>query len=91
MGSIQYTVTITDFRQDAAKVLDWVKRSKKPIIVNHRGRAAAVMLSMERYEAQEREWAIVLRIARGEQEIADGKGHGLRAVMKDADRILNRI
>jgi prevent-host-death family protein len=90
MARIPDIVPVTDLRQDAAKVLDRVKGSKEPLIVTQRGRAAAVMLSMERYEAQEREHEILRRIARGEQEIAEGKGHGLREVMKDADRTLNR-
>jgi prevent-host-death family protein len=42
-----------------AKVLDRVRGSKKPLIVTQRGRAAAVMLSMERYEAREREHEIL--------------------------------
>jgi prevent-host-death family protein len=90
MGTIPDIIPVTDLRQDAAKVLGRVKSSKKPLIVTQRGRAAAVMLSVERYEAQEREQEILRRIAKGEQEIAEGKGHGLRDVMKDADRILNR-
>jgi prevent-host-death family protein len=90
MARIPEIVPITDLRQDAAKVLDRVKASKEPLIVTQRGRAAAVMLSMERYEAREREQEILRRIALGEQEILEGKGHGLREVMKDADRILHR-
>jgi len=88
MSTIPDIIPITDLRQDAAKVLDRVKSSGKPLIVTQRGRAAAVMVSVERYEAQEREQEILRRIARGEREILEGKGYGLRAVMKEADRIV---
>jgi len=89
MSTIPDIIPITDLRQDAAKVLDRVKVSGKPLIVTQRGRAAAVMVSVERYEAQEREREILRCLARGEQEILEGRGHGLREVMKAADRILN--
>jgi len=88
MSTIPDIIPITDLRQDAAKVLDRVKVSGKPLIVTQRGRAAAVMVSIERYEAKEREQEILRSIARGEREILEGRGHGLREVMKAADRIL---
>ena len=48
-------IPITDLRQDAAGALDRVRRSREPVVITQRGRAAAVMLSMEAYELGERE------------------------------------
>ena len=46
------------------------------------------MLSIEEYERTENERQILLRLARGEKEIAQGVGHTLDDVLADADRLL---
>jgi len=81
-------IPITDLRQDAAKALDRVRRSREPVVITQRGRAAAVMLSMEAYEHGERERQILRLLASGEREIAKGKGRNLDAVLADADQVL---
>jgi prevent-host-death family protein len=81
-------IPITDFRQDAARALEQVKKSREPIVITQRGRAAAVMLSIEAYEHGERERQLLHRLATGEHEIAKGNGRGLTAVLADADRLL---
>ena len=79
-------IPITDLRQDAAGALDRVRRSREPVVITQRGRAAAVMLSMEAYEWGERE---ILRIlATGEREIAKGRGGGLATVFAEAEQML---
>jgi len=88
VSTIPDVIPITDLRRNTAKALDRVKVSGRPLVVTQRGRAVAVMVSVERYEAQEREQEILRCLARGEQEILEDKGHGLREVMKAADRIL---
>jgi PHD/YefM family antitoxin component YafN of YafNO toxin-antitoxin module len=59
------------------------------VIVTQRGRASAVMLSMEAYEASERERAILQALARGDREIRAGKGRMLDSVLRDADELLD--
>jgi len=81
-------IPVTDLRQDAAAVLRKVRKSRTPLIVTQRGRAAAVMLSLEAYERQQEEREILLRLARGEKEIAAGEGFDLDAVLSEADAIL---
>ena len=63
-------------------------RSREPVIITQRGRAAAVLLSVEEYERTENERQILLLLARGEKEIAQGVGHTLDDVLADADRLL---
>jgi len=81
-------IPVTDLRQDAAAVLRKVRKSRTPLIVTQRGRAAAVMLSLEAYERQQEEREILLRLARGEKEIAAGEGFDLDAVLSEADALL---
>lgn len=88
MAKIPKLVPITELRQDAASVLQRVRSLKQPLVVTQRGRAAAVMLSVEEYERSEHERQLLLMIARGEREIAAGEGHDLATVLREADRLL---
>ncbi len=81
-------IPVTDLRQDAAAALKRVRASKQPVIITQRGRAAAVLLSVEVYERAEHERQILLLLARGEREIAAGKGYDLNDVLEEADRLL---
>ena len=50
MGKLMDIIPVSDLRQDAAKILKQLKDSKEPLIITQRGRAAAVMLSVESFE-----------------------------------------
>jgi prevent-host-death family protein len=81
-------IPITDLRQDAATALKRVRATKQPLVITQRGRAAAVMVSVEAYERAEHERQILLILARGEREIRTEKGHDLDEIMGEADRLL---
>jgi prevent-host-death family protein len=81
-------IPVTDLRQDAAAVLRQVRDSKEPVVITQRGRAAAVMMSAEAYERAEHDRELLRLLARGEKEIAAGKGHRLDAVLAEADALL---
>lgn len=82
-------VSISDLRQDAAKILQQVRDSRKPMIITQRGRAAAVLLSVESYEAETREKELLCLLAKGEREIETGAGHDLEVVLAEADALLD--
>ena len=88
MARIPEIVPITDLRQDSSAVLKRLRSSREPVIITQRGRAAAVLLSVEEYERTENERQILLLLARGEKEIAQGEGHTLDDVLAEADRLL---
>ena len=88
MPKLPDIVPVTDLRQDAAAVLARVRKSAQPVVITQRGRAAAVMVSAESYERAESERQILKLLARGEREIAKGKGYDLDAVLEDADEVL---
>jgi prevent-host-death family protein len=89
MARVPDIIPVTDLRQDAAAALKRVRASKKPLVITQRGRAAAVMLSVEAYERSEHERQILKLLARGEREIARGKGHDLDQVLAEADDLLS--
>ena len=88
MSRVPEIVPITDLRQDSSAVLKRIRSSREPVIITQRGRAAAVLLSVEEYERTEKERQILLLLARGEKEIDQGVGHTLDDVLADADRLL---
>jgi prevent-host-death family protein len=88
MANVPDIIPITDLRQDAAAALNRVKSSRQPVVITQRGRAAAVLLSLEAYERSEQERQLLHVLARGEQEIKAGKGFDLDEVLAEADALL---
>jgi prevent-host-death family protein len=81
-------VPISDLRQDASAILKRVRSSREPLVITQRGRATAVMLSVDAYERSEEERQILLALARGERELQAGKGPSLDSVLREADKFL---
>jgi prevent-host-death family protein len=90
MPKVPEIMPVTDLRQDAAGALKRVRASKQPIVITQRGRAAAIMLSVEAYERGEHERQLLRLLARGEKEIAAGQGYDLNEVLDEADALLAR-
>ena len=77
-------VPVSDLRQDAASVLKRVRESHEPVVITQRGRAAAILVSVERFERTERDLDLLRLLARGEREIAEGRGFDLEDVLQEA-------
>jgi prevent-host-death family protein len=88
MAKIPNIIPITDLRQDATAMVKRVTASGGPLVITQRGRAAAVMVSMEAYEHSQHELEMLRLLARGEKEIEAGKGYDLDAVLAEADSLL---
>ncbi len=76
-------IPISDLRQNASDVVKSVSSSGEPIFITRRGRAAAVMVSMQVYEESQHELDILRLLARGEKEIEAGVGFELDEVLKE--------
>lgn len=90
MARVPAMIPVSDLRQDTAAALRRLRTSRQPLVVTQRGRAAAVMVSIEEYERAERERQILRLLARGEREIRAGRGHDLDEVLAEADELLAR-
>jgi len=88
MAKIPNIIPITDLRQDATTIVKRVTTSREPLVITQRGRAAAVMVSMETYEHSQHELELLRLLARGEKEIEAGRGYDLDAVLAEADSLL---
>jgi prevent-host-death family protein len=88
MSKTPKIIPISDLRQNASDVVRSLTSSKEPVFITQRGRAAAVMVSMEAFEQSQHEMDILQLLARGEKEIEAGVGYELGDVLKEADRLL---
>jgi prevent-host-death family protein len=88
MSNAPKIIPISDLRQNASDVVRQLSSSREPVFITQRGRAAAVMVSMESYEHSQHEREILRLLALGEKEIGAGTGYDLNDVMKEADKLL---
>jgi len=91
MVRISNIVPITDLRQDATSIIKRVSTGREPLVITRRGRAAAVMISIETYEHYRHELEILRLLAQGEKEIKAGKGYDLDTVLAEADTLLKEM
>jgi prevent-host-death family protein len=88
MAKVPKIVPISDLRQGAAAVLKRLRSSRGPIVITQRGRAAAVLLSVDAYERSEEQRRILRALARGDRGARAGQGRSLDSVLSEADEIL---
>ena len=91
MTSVPKIVPISDLRQDATGIIKRVTASREPVFITQRGRAAAVMVSMQTYERTQHELQMLRLLAAGEKEIEAGVGFDMEAVFAEADELLGEI
>lgn len=87
MKKVPHIVPVTDLRQNAAAILKSLQASDEPFIITQRGRAAAILISIDAYERSQEERELLRFLAVGEKEIASGKGYSLDSVLKEADAL----
>jgi prevent-host-death family protein len=90
MSKLSNIIPVSDLRQDTAKLLKQLRKSKDPLIITQRGRATAVIIGLDAYEKSEHEKELLLLLAKGEREIEAGQGYDLDTVLAEADAILAR-
>ena len=88
MAKVPPIIPVTDLRQDAASVIERVRSTNEPHVITQRGRAAAVLVSVDAFERSEHERELLHALAAGEREIAAGKGATLNQVLRKADNRL---
>lgn len=67
------TELVTTLKRQATKVLERIRVEKEPLLITERGKAAAYLVDVESYEANEKRMRLLEGLARGEQAIADGR------------------
>ncbi|OGQ94562.1 MAG: prevent-host-death family protein [Deltaproteobacteria bacterium RIFOXYD12_FULL_57_12] len=90
MSKAPQIIPISDLRQDASGIIKRLISSRVPLFITQRGRAAAVIVSMQEYEQTQHELEILQLLARGEKEIEAGAGFDLATVLTEADALLGK-
>jgi len=88
MAAVPEMIPVSNLHQDAAATLKRLEDSQEPIVITQGGRAAAILMSVESYERAEEERQLLLRLAKGEQEIQNGRGHDLNEVLAKSKALL---
>jgi prevent-host-death family protein len=73
---------VTEFRANAAQIIQQVRETGAPIILTQHGRGAAVLLDVEAYEAMVDELELLRDVRTAEAQVAAGKGRSHAAVAK---------
>jgi antitoxin YefM len=74
---------LTEFRANAAAVVQQVQDTKRPVILTQHGRSAAVLLDVEAYEGLLDELALLRDIRTAEAQIQAGEGRSQTAVARE--------
>ena len=91
MTRIPEIIPVSELRQDTASVLGRLRASHSPIVITQRGKAAAVLVSIDSYERDQRERELLRALTRGEAEIKAGDVYDLDEVMGAADALLDSL
>jgi prevent-host-death family protein len=65
---------VSEFRANAAELIEQVRNTRRPLVLTQRGHSAAVVLNVEEYESLLEELDLLRDIRLGEKEIKSGKG-----------------
>jgi antitoxin YefM len=65
---------LSDFRANAATLLDRVRTTKRPLVLTQRGHSAAVVVDVAEYERLIEELDLLRDVRVAEQQIAAGRG-----------------
>jgi prevent-host-death family protein len=79
---------LSEFRANAASCLRQVQKSKRPVVITHRGKSAAVLLDVVEYEGLLQRIEVLEDIRLAESQIAAGKGISHEAALA---RVLKHI
>ena len=88
MANLPKIVPVSELRDTAASLLAEAQDSGQPIVITQRGRAAAVLLSVDVYERGAEQRELLLRLLVGEKELAAGRGRELEDVLAAAKKIV---
>jgi antitoxin YefM len=66
--------SLSEFQEDAAKILDELRATRRALVLTMGGRSAAVLVEVSEFEGLLEELETLREIHKAEQQIADGQG-----------------
>lgn len=80
----QDILPLSDFRANAAALLEQVRETKRPLVITQHGRSAAVLLDVSEYERMLTTLELLQGIQTAEQQTAEGQGIPQQEIRKKA-------
>lgn len=80
---------VTDFRTKSAELIERIKRTRRPLILTHRGRTTAVLEDIREYERRLERLEFLEAVVGGLQAAEKGNLVSHEAVMRRMDDLLN--
>ena len=65
---------LSEFRARVASCIRQVRKTKRPVVITHHGKSAAVLLDIAHYEVLMERLETLQDIRTAEQQLSDGKG-----------------
>ena len=65
---------LSDFRSHVASCIRQVRKTKRPLVITHHGKSAAILLDVSEYESLMRRMEVLEDIRVAEAQLAQGKG-----------------
>ncbi len=75
---------ISEFRANAASLVQQVRRTKRPLVITQQGRGAAVLLDVSEYEKLLAKLELLQDVHTAESQIDNGRGIAHTAARKKA-------
>ena len=82
-------IPVTDFRANAAELIQKMKKTRRPLILTQHGRSAAVVEDMKEYEDRLERLELLEAIVRGLQAAEKGELVSHEEAMRQVDALLN--
>jgi prevent-host-death family protein len=81
---------VSEFRANAAELIEQVKKSKRPLVLTQRGHSAAVVIDIAEYESLVEEVELLRDVHTAVTQIASGRGFSNREAKAELRRRLKR-
>ena len=64
---------ITDFKRDAASLIQQIRKQRSPLVITQNGRATAVLQDVQTFEEDRRAFALLKLALQGDDDVARGR------------------
>ncbi len=82
---------VTVLKTKSAELIRKARASGQPIIITQNGKATAVLQDVESYERTRKALLLLKFLAKGDQELGEGKGVSLREAERRVQRTLSEL
>jgi antitoxin YefM len=79
---------LSEFRANVTSCISQVQKTKRPIVITHHGKSAAVLLDVSEYEVLMQKVEVLEDIHLAEKQLAQGKGIAHEAALR---KVLARV